>query len=236
VLQKIPKTKPNLWGDDIAKWKGHVPPAHHRKTELHPRFIIEETARELKKAFPGREPVVATDVGQHQMWVAQFYPFEEPRTFLTSGGLGTMGYGLGAAVGAAAGNLGRAVVLFTGDGSFRMNCAEMATVANGGFPVLIVVCDNHVLGMVRQWQTLFYEGRFSQTVLGGPPDFVRLAESYGLAGFRATDEASFMAALQNALAALKKGGSALIAAHIDRDEMVLPMVPGGKPVDEQILQ
>jgi acetolactate synthase-1/2/3 large subunit len=98
------------------------------------------------------------------------------------------------------------------------------------------VCDNNVLGMVRQWQTLFHGGRFSQTVLGGPPDFVKLAESYGVAGFRATDEAAFSVVLQNALAVLKKGGGALIAAHIDRDEMVLPMVPGGKPVDEQILQ
>jgi acetolactate synthase-1/2/3 large subunit len=236
VLKKIPKTKPNLWGGDIAKWKSLVPPAHHRKTELHPRFIIEETARELKKAFPGKEPLVVTDVGQHQMWVAQFYPFEKPRTFFTSGGLGTMGYGLGAAVGAAVGNPGLPVVLFIGDGSFRMNCAEMATVANCGLPVLIVVCDNHVLGMVRQWQTLFYGARFSQTILGGPPDFVKLAESYSLAGFHATDEAAFSEALQNALATLKKGNGALIAALIDRDEMVLPMVPGGKAVDEQILQ
>ncbi|MDR0639331.1 MAG: biosynthetic-type acetolactate synthase large subunit [Spirochaetaceae bacterium] len=236
VLKKIQRGKPTLWGDDIAKWKSHVPHAHHRKTALHPRFIIEETARELKKAFPDQEPLVATDVGQHQMWVAQFYPFEEPRSFFTSGGLGTMGFGLGAAVGAAVGNPGRAVVLFTGDGSFRMNCAEMATLVNYRLPVLIVVCDNHVLGMVRQWQTLFYEKRFSQTVLGGPPDFVKLAESYGLAAFPATDEASFSAALHNALAALKNGNSALIAARIDQDEMVLPMVPGGKPVDEQILQ
>ncbi|MDR1467849.1 MAG: biosynthetic-type acetolactate synthase large subunit [Spirochaetaceae bacterium] len=236
VLKKIPRVKPNLWGDDITKWKSRVPHAHHRKTALHPRFIIEETARELKKAFPRMEPLVVTDVGQHQMWAAQFYPFEQPRSFLTSGGLGTMGFGLGAAVGAAAGNPGRAVVLFTGDGSFRMNCAEMATLVNYSLPVLIVIFDNHVLGMVRQWQTLFFERRFSQTVLGGPPDFVKLAESYRLAAFRATDEASFSTALRNALVALKNGNSALIAAHIDQDEMVLPMVPGGKPLDEQILQ
>jgi acetolactate synthase-1/2/3 large subunit len=236
VLQKIPRSKPNLWGTDIAKWKAHVPPAHHRKTKLHPRFIIEETARTLKKVFVDEEPVVTTDVGQHQIWTAQFYPFEKPRSFLTSGGLGTMGYGLGAAAGAAAGNPGRAVVLFTGDGSFRMNCAEMATLVNYSLPVLIIICDNRVLGMVRQWQTLFYEGRFSQTILGGPPDFVKLAESYGITAFRALDEASFTTALQNAVTILKKGASALITAHIDQDEMVLPMVPGGKAVDEQILQ
>jgi acetolactate synthase-1/2/3 large subunit len=236
VLKKIPRAKPTLWGDDIVKWKRHIPHAHDRTTALHPRFIIEETARELKKAFFEKEPLVATDVGQHQMWTAQFYPFEEPRSFLTSGGLGTMGYGLGAAAGAAAGNPGRPIVLFTGDGSFRMNCAEMATLANYRLPVLIVIFDNHVLGMVRQWQTLFYEKRFSQTVLGGPPDFVKLAESYGLAAFHAADKTSFSTALHNALSALKNGGSALIAARIDQDEMVLPMVPGGKPVDEQILQ
>jgi acetolactate synthase-1/2/3 large subunit len=234
VLQKITNTKPGLWGDDIAEWKRLVPPAPHPNTGLHPRLIMEETAHALRKAL-AEDPIVVTDVGQHQMWTAQFYPLEKPRSFLTSGGLGTMGYGLGAAVGAALGNPNRAVVLFTGDGSFRMNSAEMATIVNYGLPVLIVVCDNHVLGMVRQWQTLFYEKRFSQTILGGPPDFVKLAESYGLVAFRATDEASFCASLQNAVSALQKGEGALIAAHIDRDEMVAPMVPSGKPIDEQIL-
>ena len=235
VLSKIPAQKPNLWGGDIAKWKGHIPQAHHRKTKLHPRFIVEETARSLKAAFPHETALVATDVGQHQMWTAQFFPFEKPRSFLTSGGLGTMGFGLGAAAGAAAGSPKRPVVLFTGDGSFRMNAAEMATLQNYGLPVLIVIFDNRVLGMVRQWQAIFYEERFSETVLGGPPDFVKLAESYGLPAFRAESETAFTESIESALAVLKQGKSALIDAVIDQNEKVLPMVPSGKPVDEQIL-
>jgi acetolactate synthase-1/2/3 large subunit len=221
------------WDGDIEKWKEKVPTAHsrtHRAGSLHPRFILEETAGRL-----GPEAIVATDVGQHQMWTAQFYPFTRARSFISSGGLGTMGFGLGAALGAKIANPKRPVVLFTGDGSFRMNCGELATLSNYGIPVLVVIMNNHVLGMVRQWQNLFYEERYSETVLDRPPDFVKLADAYGLRGYRGENEKTFISALDLAMKDIAAGLPALIDACIDRDEKVLPMVPAGKPIDEQIL-
>ncbi|MDR3276389.1 MAG: biosynthetic-type acetolactate synthase large subunit [Treponema sp.] len=235
ILKRLPARETSGWNGDIEQWKTRVPRANHRDTALHPRFVIQETARRL-----GEEAIVVTDVGQHQMWTAQFYPVNRPRGFLSSGGLGTMGFGLGAALGAAlgaprAGNPGRPVVLFTGDGSFRMNCGELGTLVHYRAPVLIIIINNGVLGMVRQWQNLFYEERYAETSLDRPPDFVKLAEAYGLAGYRAGDEASFTAALDRALGDIAAGGPALIEARIDQNEMVLPMVPGGKPIDEMIL-
>jgi acetolactate synthase-1/2/3 large subunit len=236
VLEKIPRNIETEWNGDIERWKTQVPRAHHhrdpanRRRGIHPRFVIEETARRL-----GHNAIVATDVGQHQMWTAQFYPFTQARSFITSGGLGTMGFGLGAALGAKTANPKRPVALFTGDGSFRMNCGELATLNAHGIPILIVIFNNHVLGMVRQWQNLFYEERYSETTLDRPPDFVKLAGAYGLPGFRAHDDAAFGAALEEAMKSIDGGQAALIEAILDQDEMVLPMVPGGKPIDEQIL-
>ncbi|MDR2021128.1 MAG: biosynthetic-type acetolactate synthase large subunit [Treponema sp.] len=233
VLEKLPQKIETQWNGEIEKWKKEIPRAHHhgvRRNALHPRFIIEETARRL-----GSEAIVVTDVGQHQMWTAQFYPFTRTRSFITSGGLGAMGFGLGAAAGAKIGNPKRPVALFTGDGSFRMNCAELATLNSYGIPLLIVIFNNHVLGMVRQWQNLFYEERYSETTLDRPPDFVKLAEAYGIKGCRAENDASFSKALDAALQDMAGGRAVLIEAQLDRDEMVLPMVPGGKPIDEQIL-
>jgi acetolactate synthase-1/2/3 large subunit len=236
LLKKLPHRIATEWNGEIEKWKTHVPRAHHRGSALlHPRFIIEETAGRL-----GHEAIVASDVGQHQMWTAQFYPFTRPRSFLSSGGLGTMGFGLGAALGAKIANPRRPVVLFTGDGSFRMNCGELATLQNYGVSILIVILNNGVLGMVRQWQNLFHEERYSETTLDRPPDFVKLAGAYGLPAYRAENEASFLAALDSAMEDMAgsgkaRGSSVLIDARINKDEMVLPMVPGGKPIDEQIL-
>ena len=232
ILEKLPPRLETEWNGEIEKWKAVIPRDNHRKAGLHPRFVIRETARRL-----GDEAVAVTDVGQHQIWTAQFYPFQRPRSFLSSGGLGTMGFGLGAAAGAKIANPERPVVLFTGDGCFRMNCGEMATLGAYGLPLLIVVFNNGTLGMVRQWQTFFYEGRYSETSLDHrPPDFVKLAEAYGLTGYRAGDEAAFSAALEGALGDIAGGRAALIEALIDQDERVLPMVPGGKPIDEQILE
>ncbi|MDR2343079.1 MAG: biosynthetic-type acetolactate synthase large subunit [Spirochaetaceae bacterium] len=239
ILQKILKTLSkydgeagvaNSWHDEIAHWKTKIPNAHHRKTKLHPRFIIEETGKRL-----GPGAIAVTDVGQHQMWAAQFYPHKRPRAFLSSGGLGTMGYGLGAALGAKIAMPDCPVVLFTGDGSFRMNCGELATLAVYKLPVVVIIFNNKTLGMVRQWQHLFYDERYSETTLDRPPDFVKLAGAYGLPAYRATDEKSFISALEAALDANEAGNTALVDALIDIDEMVLPMVPGGKPVDQQLL-
>jgi acetolactate synthase-1/2/3 large subunit len=234
LLKKLPPKLSTDWNGEIEKWKTHVPQTHTREAAgrrlLHPRFIIEETARLL-----GYDAIVVTDVGQHQMWTAQFYPAHRPRSFLTSGGLGTMGYGLGAALGARIGNPRRPVVLFTGDGCFRMNCAEMGTLSNYGLGVLIIVFNNSTLGMVRQWQSFFYEGRYSESDLSPSPDFVKLAEAYGVRGCRAADRRGFSAALDRAVEDLAAGRSSLIDVIIDKDEKVLPMVPSGKPIDEQIM-
>ncbi len=231
MLTEVPGRGRSVWNGEIEEWKKIVPSAHSRETLLHPRFILEEL-----HARVGDEAVVATDVGQHQMWTAQFFPFARPRSFISSGGLGTMGFGLGAAIGSKIANPGRPVILITGDGSFRMNCNELATVATFRLPILIVVINNRTLGMVRQWQSFFYEDRYSNTNMDRPPDFVKLAEAYSLAGFRAEDENSFRMALDAALDSVRKGVAALIDARIDIDERVLPMVPGGKAIDEQILE
>jgi acetolactate synthase-1/2/3 large subunit len=230
LLKKLPPRMETEWNGEVEKWKAVIPRDHHRKTALHPRFVIRETARHL-----GTGAVAVTDVGQHQMWTAQFYPFSRPRSFLTSGGLGTMGFGLGAAAGAKIANPDRPVVLFTGDGCFRMNCAELATLNTYQVPVLVILFNNRTLGMVRQWQNFFYEGRYSETDLPGHPDFVKLAEAYGVSAYRAGEEHPFLAALEKALKDIQGGRPALIEALIDKDERVLPMVPGGKPIDEQIL-
>jgi len=235
LLSKLPPRLKTEWDGEIDKWKTHLPQTYTHevtfaKNALHPRFIIEETAKQL-----GPETIAVTDVGQHQMWAAQFFPAEKPRTFISSGGLGTMGFGLGAACGVKVANPEKPVALFTGDGSFRMNCAEMATLSNNKIPLLIILFNNGVLGMVRQWQSFFYEGRYSQTTLGAYPDFIKLCDAYGIKGFRANSRDSFRKALHAAAEELSAGRPALIEADIDRDENVLPMVPSGKPIDEQIL-
>jgi acetolactate synthase-1/2/3 large subunit len=235
LLSKLPERLKTEWNGEIDKWKTHLPQTYTHevtfaKNALHPRFIIEETAKAL-----GPETIAVTDVGQHQIWAAQFFPAEKPRSFISSGGLGTMGFGLGAACGAKVANPQKPVALFTGDGSFRMNCAEMATLSNNKIPLLIIVFNNGVLGMVRQWQSFFYEGRYSETTLGAFPDFIKLCGAYGITGFRANNRESFKKALHSALEELSAGRPALIEADIDRDENVLPMVPSGKPIDEQIL-
>ncbi|MDR1211855.1 MAG: biosynthetic-type acetolactate synthase large subunit [Spirochaetaceae bacterium] len=234
ILEKLPVRAETDWNGEIEQWKKKIPVTHDRggssAKHLHPRFIIEECAAKL-----GPDAIIVTDVGQHQIWAAQFYPASKPRSFLSSGGLGTMGYGLGAALGAKAAGPQRPVALFTGDGCFRMNSGELATVMNYGLPVLVVVFNNHALGMVRQWQNFFYESRYAETNLDRPPDFVALAGAYGVPAWSAASPASFSAALEKAMAALSEGKPALIDALIDRDEKALPMVPGGQPIDEQIL-
>jgi acetolactate synthase-1/2/3 large subunit len=228
LLERVEARKASGWNGDIEAWKAEVPSAHGREVELHPRYILETIGGRI-----GEDAIVTTEVGQHQIWTAQFYPFARPRTFISSGGLGTMGFGTGAAMGAQIANPDRQVVHIAGDGSFRMNCNELATIAYYRLPILIVVMNNRTLGMVRQWQTLFYKGRYSNTTLDRGPDFVKLAEAYGIRGFRASNEGEFSAALD---AALSERSPALIDCMLDIDEKVLPMVPSGKPIEELMLE
>lgn len=188
-----------------------------------PRKIL----RQMAAIAP--EMTVATDVGQHQMWTAQHFPFLRPRQIITSGGLGTMGFGLGAAMGAAASDPeGRPVALVTGDGSFRMNLTELSTIGYYGIPVIIVIFNNGTLGMVRQWQTLFFGHRYSQTTLDRGPDFMKLADAYGLSGTRVHTVEAFTAAFRKAVEEKKP---CIIECMLDIDEMVAPMVAPGSPID-----
>ena len=187
--------------------------------------------RKILKAMAAAAPemTVATDVGQHQMWTAQHFPFVHARQLISSGGLGTMGFGLGAAMGAAKSDpQGRPVALVTGDGSFRMNLTELSTIAYYDIPVIVVIFNNGTLGMVRQWQTLFFGHRYSQTTLDRGPDFIKLADAYGLAGTRVDNLTDFTAAFAKAYA---DGKPCIIECLLDIDEMVAPMVAPGSPID-----
>lgn len=188
-----------------------------------PRKIL----RQMAAITP--EITVATDVGQHQMWTAQHFPFLHPRQLITSGGLGTMGFGLGAAMGAAASDpQGKPVALITGDGSFRMNLTELSTIGYYNIPVIVVIFNNGTLGMVRQWQTLFFGHRYSQTTLDRGPDFMKLAEAYGLSGTRVDTVEAFAATFKTAV---EKREPCIIECMLDIDEMVAPMVAPGSPID-----
>ncbi|MGN0776598.1 MAG: thiamine pyrophosphate-dependent enzyme, partial [Candidatus Ventricola sp.] len=187
--------------------------------------------RKILKAMAAVAPemTVATDVGQHQMWTAQHFPFVHARQLISSGGLGTMGFGLGAAMGAAKSDpQGRPVALVTGDGSFRMNLTELSTIAYYDIPVIVVIFNNGTLGMVRQWQTLFFGHRYSQTTLDRGPDFIKLADAYGMEGTRVDNLADFSAAFAKAYEA---GRPCIIECLLDIDEMVAPMVAPGSPID-----
>ncbi len=198
-------------------------PLKYREEGLTGPYIVEE----IYKATRG-DAVICTEVGQHQMWAAQYYRYSRPRTFLSSGGLGTMGYGLGAALGAKVAMPEKRVINIAGDGCFRMNMNELATASRYNIPVIEVVVNNHVLGMVRQWQNLFYEGRYSATILDDRVDFVKVAEALGCKGIRVTKKEEFAPALQEAFAC---GGPVLLDCQVDSDDKVFPMVPAGAPIE-----
>lgn len=219
----------NTWHEIIANYSRIHPLTYKDSDEvLKPQWIIEETARNLPN-----DAIVTTDVGQHQMWVAQYFPFKYPRTFLTSGGLGTMGYSLPASMGAKLAHTAKEVVNFVGDGSVLMNIQELMTMIQSNIKVIHIILNNGFLGMVRQWQSLFYGERFSSTNIELQPDFVKLIESFGGLGFRATNKEEFSSALKTALSSDKVS---LINAHIDRFENVMPMVPAGGVLYNMILE
>ena len=222
ILEALPEHKHPEWVAELEGYKHEmILPA---PKPYGPEAIIEEVHKHCTD-----DTVVATDVGQHQMWTMQFYPFEKPHTLLTSGGLGTMGYGLGAAIGGCIAARGRRTVLFTGDGSFGMNLNEMATAVSQELPITIVIFDNDVLGMVRQWQTLFYGKRYSQTVLNDKVDFCKVAEALGCDAIRVTKKEEMEPALREAIA---KKAPVLIECVIPEDDKVFPMVPAGAPIAE----
>lgn len=192
---------------------------------LEPYALIHEVQKHTDPDMP-----VVTDVGQHQMWVAQYYRFHKPRTFITSGGLGTMGFGLGAAIGSCLAT-GKKTVLFTGDGSFGMNLNELATVSKLNAPIVIFIMNNGVLGMVRQWQNLFYHKHYSQTTLDRKTDFVKLADAFGLKGYRISNREELSDVVAKAM---NEDGPVLVDCLIDKDELVLPMLPPGGSFDDII--
>jgi acetolactate synthase-1/2/3 large subunit len=229
LLPLIEEKKHTEWMNTIAEWKTQVPPSYStpRKDSINPKFICE-----CIHNIAGDDAFITTEVGEHQMWTAQFYPFEKPRTFVTSGGLGTMGFGTGAAMGIQFALPKARVVHIAGDGSFRMNCNELATIQHYNLPIVIVVVNNGTLGNVRLWQKLFYSKRYSATTLDFGPDWVKLADAYGIQGYRAKNETEFEQVFKKAFAS---GKPAVIDAKVDIDELVLPMVPGGKPIYNQIM-
>ena len=216
------------WREILARYASLYPLKFEDSDKiLKPQWIVQQTAK-----IVGKDAVIATDVGQHQMWVAQFYPFNRPRQLITSGGQGTMGYGLPAALGAKWAVGDKPVVNFTGDGSILMNIQELMTASVNKKPVINIILNNSFLGMVRQWQTFFYGERYSATDLEIQPDFVKLAQSFGGIGFKVSTKAEFQKALK---AALKSDKISLIDVVIDRFENVLPMVPAGAAIYNMIL-
>ena len=228
LTAKIQKKEKTQWNSQIEEWKKIVPPSYNKKQDLSPKFIFEYVNSQVKE-----DTIITTEVGQHQMWTAQFYDFTKPRTFLTSGGLGTMGFGTGAAIGAKFANPDKTVVHFAGDGSFRMNCNELATIEHYQLPIIIVILDNHALGNVRMWQTLFYEKRYSNTTLDFGPEWTTLASAYGIQGYHVKNEKEFKDAFDKAL---KSGKPAVIDAEIFLDEMVFPMIPPGKSIEYLLME
>ncbi len=216
------------WRDEINGWKEQHPMAYKASdTVIKPQYVIEKL-RELTS----EDAIVTTEVGQHQMWTAQFFDFIQPRTFLTSGGLGTMGFGLPSALGAQAAFPERQVIDVSGDASFQMNSQELATLVQYRLPVKIVILNNNFLGMVRQWQQLFFNKRYSQTCMELPIDFVKLAEAYGANGFRATKPEEVEDVIRKAM---ETPGPVIMEFKVSREENVMPMVPAGAGLNEMVL-
>ena len=216
--EQIPQQGHEEWLQTIRELKEKYP-MQYDESGLSGPYIMEELYR-----ITDGKAIITTEVGQHQMWAAQYYKYTKPRTFITSGGLGTMGYGLGAAIGAKMGRPDQTVINVAGDGCFRMNMNEIATAVRNQLPLVQLVVNNHVLGMVRQWQTLFYGKRYSNTILQDKTDYVKVAESMGAVGIRVTSKEEFAPAVEKAL---KLNTTVLIDCQIDCDDKVFPMVPAG---------
>ena len=227
VLPYVKENKHTAWLTQIAEWRQKLDyRAKDDESVIHPHQLLRTVAEETSE-----DTIIATDVGQHQLWSAQYNGRRHPRQFLTSGGLGTMGFGYGAAVGAQIAFPGRTVVHITGDGSFHMNLNEICTAVSYKLPIITIIMNNRVLGNVRQWQTMFYGGRYSQTDPHRKTDYVKLADAFGAVGYRATNIAELREALRKAQ---QSEGPVLIDCQIDKDERVLPMIPAGGTIDDLV--
>ncbi|NLV37060.1 MAG: biosynthetic-type acetolactate synthase large subunit [Clostridiaceae bacterium] len=227
LTDRIENRGRSAWNEKIAEWKEQYPLKYDNGGSLKPHYIVERLYE-----LTGGEALITTEVGQNQLWAAQFYKYTKPRQFISSGGLGTMGYGLGACIGAQIGRPEKKVINIAGDGSFRMNCTELATAVEYKLPIIVAILNNHVLGMVRQWQTLFYNKRYSSTTIDRGTDFVALAEAFGAVGISVKSTEEVDDALKRALASTDR--PVLINFEIGMDDMVFPIVPPGAPIDELI--
>lgn len=220
---KIEQAKTDAWVRKINAWKKEYPLTYKKDNLLRPQFVVEQ----ISEVCP--DAIIVTEVGQNQMWAAQFFDYKNPRTFISSGGLGTMGYGFPAAMGAKVGKPDCTVIDIAGDGSFQMNSQELATVVQNDIPVIVAILNNGFLGMVRQWQELFFNRRFSSTCLKDSVDFVKLAEAYGALGLRATKKSEVKDVI---VEAVKSGRPTVIDFVVEREENVSPMVPAGAAINE----
>ncbi len=221
VKQEQPRTE--AWNKKIEAWKKEYPLTYRKDNFLRPQFVVEQ----ISEVCP--DAIIVTEVGQNQMWAAQFFNYRNPRTFISSGGLGTMGYGFPAAMGVKVGKPEATVIDIAGDGSFQMNSQELATVVQNDIPVIVAILNNGFLGMVRQWQQLFFNRRYSQTCLTDSVDFVKLAEAYGALGLRATKKSDVKDIIKEAV---KSGRPAILDFVVEREENVSPMVPAGAAINE----
>jgi acetolactate synthase-1/2/3 large subunit len=219
------KRKP--WFDQIQEWKSTNSLAYEQKETIKPQYVVEKLY-ELTKG----QAIITTEVGQNQMWAAQYYQFDQPNHFITSGGLGAMGFGLPAAIGAQVAFPDKTVVDIAGDSSIQMNIQEMATAVQSGLPVKIVILNNGYMGMVRQWQELFYGKRYVSTCMDCAPDFVKLAEAYGAVGLRATKPGEVESVLSEGL---KIPGPVIMDFVVEKEEGVYPMVPAGAAITDMLL-
>ena len=226
-MGKERKKKGKEWLDQIAEWKKTYPLSYEQKNIIKPQFVVEKIS-ELTKG----EAIITTEVGQNQMWAAQYFKFTRPRTLLTSGGLGTMGYGFPAAIGAQVAFPDCFVIDIAGDGSIQMNIQEMATAVQHGLPIKIAILNNGFLGMVRQWQELFYDRCYSHTHMNTAPDFIKLAEAYGAVGFRAVKPEDVVPVIKKALSTPRL---VVMDFVVEPEECVYPMVPAGAPINKMLL-
>jgi len=228
LLELLPPKRHDEWLRQVEEWKREFPLVYDRNGRLKPQYVIEVLAKVTRG-----EAIVTADVGQHQMWAAQYYPCHRPRQFITTGGLGTMGFGFPAALGAKLARPNDLVIAIVGDGGFQMTMYELATAVVYNIPVKVVIINNFFLGMVKQWQDLFFGSRYSGVELTGNPDFVKIAEAFGAVGFRVTEEDDVEKVLMRAMEIEDK--PVVIDAWVDPDEHVYPMIPSGRSVKDIIV-